>query len=811
MAITAQTPYTNHMGNGTTTIFAYTFTIFDESDMAVYVDGILQTLTTDYSISNVGSGSGGNVTFVSAPTSGKVVRFVREMPYDREVDYQTSGDLLADTLDNDLDRLECQIQQLGYAIDRAMSYPNSDSSSVTGVLPSATDRAEKVLYFDSTGKPTAVSISVFNNIIAGANYVVDAFTGDGVTKNFVLSIAPGTRSNTDVHIDGVYQNKEGYALTDTVLTFSEAPYSGADIEVVSGDAIPEGFEGNATAVRYVPSGTGAVETNVAAKLSESVSVKDFGAVGDGVTDDTAAIAAAIQYVTTPVNSIYCRGLYWPDGQYLVTQNNWIGENLSVAGVYGGRLDTIFQGSGRNSAVIIFKPTVADAACYDQTLTPTALLNGFKVQNLGFKFDNTANGSQPIHFIRSKAEPSMASQNWRLNDTKFIGVTGSRLFWLQGSVNEDVISVYDTTTNTFENIVYAESNLEALMHSFYSLDCLNQLGSIFKYNKGGALQVDTLNAIMTGTNGVDTGVFELLDGTTTRIYTFNNVRCELRGANTRLLLVPVTSANTIAFKNCEVAAVINSQAWAKVIVQSHCTISFKDCIFPRPDYTVTGALGTKGTLQLTDSTSGSDYTITDASRSYIIFENCSYTGDRLAAVDPWVDFTLLDPAYVNFRSVQVSYRGCTNIPDMVEYGFPYRQSRSYVTEAPAKMIMRGDTFPQGDGVSAPLTRTGDFNVVIPLNNFVTEIVVMRKALTTAATNYQIEFIDQAERDAPGTGVIFGTTTAVPNNTAIAQRVPILRLFNGTKAQRTIWARMAAGFTLGASVGTPSDGGIYVEVL
>ena len=69
-------------------------------------------------------------------------------------------------------------------------------------------------------------------------------------------------------------------------------------------------------VGYVPA-SGPPGRTVQAKLRDVVSVKDFGAVGDGTTDDTTALQAAIAYCES-ATQYGGRALYIPGGRYLIT-------------------------------------------------------------------------------------------------------------------------------------------------------------------------------------------------------------------------------------------------------------------------------------------------------------------------------------------------------------------------------------------------------------------------------------------------------------------------------------------------------------
>ena len=127
-----------------------------------------------------------------------------------------------------------------------------------------------------------------------------------------------------------------------------------DADKVSHSTLPDeilGLGAGAAASSYtVPGGPGAVPRSVAARLSDVVSVKDFGAVGNGIVDDTEAIQACIDFVFLAGGTVY-----FPAGKYRTTAELY----LDVRGVTGApdsnQRRVNFRGAGKGNTVI--KPNV----------------------------------------------------------------------------------------------------------------------------------------------------------------------------------------------------------------------------------------------------------------------------------------------------------------------------------------------------------------------------------------------------------------------------------------------------------------------
>ena len=69
--------------------------------------------------------------------------------------------------------------------------------------------------------------------VNGTNLTSNTMTGDGSDTTLTLSAAPVNENNTQVFVNGVYQNKSTYSISGTTLTFSEAPPTGALVECMT--------------------------------------------------------------------------------------------------------------------------------------------------------------------------------------------------------------------------------------------------------------------------------------------------------------------------------------------------------------------------------------------------------------------------------------------------------------------------------------------------------------------------------------------------------------------------------------------------
>ena len=231
------TPLVRLVADGIETIFAYPFPIFASEDLRVYIDGALQV--SGFTINGAGETTGGSVTFDTAPALDRIATLERVLPLERLTDFLEGGDFSANSINSELDYLVAAIQQVSRENDSAIRY--SDFEAPAGLdLPSLRNRKNKVLGFDGSGNPVAVS-------------------------------AEGTMAAPD----------------------------------------------------YTAAGFGAETRSSSDKLSDIVSIRDFGAVGDGLTDDTIAIQQAL----TAHDSVLV-----PAGVYLITSTITLAGRKSLFGL-----------------------------------------------------------------------------------------------------------------------------------------------------------------------------------------------------------------------------------------------------------------------------------------------------------------------------------------------------------------------------------------------------------------------------------------------------------------------------------------------
>ena len=80
---------------------------------------------------------------------------------------------------------------------------------------------------------TATTIATYDNIYGSGSRVafLNNFTGTGSQTNFTLTVAPSDENNTQIYINGVYQQKNTFSLNGAELIFLTAPPVTSTIEV----------------------------------------------------------------------------------------------------------------------------------------------------------------------------------------------------------------------------------------------------------------------------------------------------------------------------------------------------------------------------------------------------------------------------------------------------------------------------------------------------------------------------------------------------------------------------------------------------
>ena len=291
MTISSTTTVSSGDGNGTQHSFPYGFKIFANGDLTVLVrssTGIetVKVLDTDYVVTNAGNSSGGNVLFKfntgtssdahfsssdKRPQSGEKVVIRRNLTLTQGTDYVENDPFPAESHENALDRITMIAQQLQEELDRSLKISRTNTMTSTEFTTSASDRADKILSFDSSGEltiTTAIGTSR-GNWAASTAYAERDIVKDTSTNNIFLVNSAHTSSGAQPLTTNA--NSAKYTLLVDAASATTSATNAANSAIAAADS----------ATAAAGSATTASNAIVNVQLAEDFATKTTGEVVNG--------------------------------------------------------------------------------------------------------------------------------------------------------------------------------------------------------------------------------------------------------------------------------------------------------------------------------------------------------------------------------------------------------------------------------------------------------------------------------------------------------------------------------------------------
>jgi parallel beta-helix repeat protein len=477
----------------TQTSFAVPFEFFDETDVLVYIDSTLKTITTDYTVTG-GDGSTGTITM--SVTGPATVALVRDVTIERSTDFPTAGPFNVQSLNVELDKQIAIDADISDQIDRSVRSPIEEFTTMT--LPNAATRADKLLKFDTAGNVAVESASALvSGAVVGANFTNNTFTGNGSQTAFTTTVEAGSKNNAQVYIDGVYQLKSSFSVSANTLTFTEAPPLNSQIEIIIGNAIAN-LDGDSGNVNYNQGGTGAQTRTVENKLQEFVSVKDFGAVGNGVADDTAAIQAAID----AVGSAGGGSVYVPVGTYKLTSSLTV-TNDYVSIIGDGSSASILLGNNPVNWIIKFNANADYMKLDGLWIKGSAVDNTTTQYGVGY----TSDTDDPENVIIQNCKFSHSNNGIVIGTGRYWKITQNSFETLVGIISGTGYGILAAANNS--NNVFSENTFKGTLTSHLRHAIYNSVGSRFNVVSNNVIKDCNEGAITFNATSAQAGVLGVI--------------------------------------------------------------------------------------------------------------------------------------------------------------------------------------------------------------------------------------------------------------------------------------------------------------